>query len=216
MVGGLNMAIAIIDNASDTPAIQCFNKLIEVTNKRFTYHIPAWQGIESVQRLKSTPEALFLLGSYSNVEDRFEWQKHVAEYARNALEKGIPVLGICFGHQLMADSYGGEGGRIDSGGTHKLTRRFETEDDAFTFVVEHSFEIKRLPKDFVVKGTSPACKYDFVAHSKLPYWGVQGHPEASWDFVEDTQEDGLSLAEYNLATRDGERFIQTFINQFLS
>ncbi len=210
------MSIAVIDNASDTPAIQCYNKLMEFTGRKFTYHIPAFQGIESLRRLQERPEALFLFGSYSNVKDRLNWQKQVADYTKNALETGIPVLGICFGHQIMADAFGGEVGRVQSEVARRGARQFKTEDNAFTFVMDHSYEITRLPQDFVTMGSSPECRHDFVAHAKLPYWGVQGHPEASWDFVEATQEGRMGREQYETARRDGERFIHDFLKKFLS
>jgi len=210
------MSIAVIDNASDTPAIQCFNRLVERTGRVFTYHIPAVQGIESLRRLKRPPEAIFLFGSYSNIHERQAWHKQVADYSLNALESGVPILGICFGHQLMADALGGEVSHIAQDKPHKLTRRFETKDDSFTFVMEHSYEISRMPASLVTVGASPACRHDFVAHAQLPYWGVQGHPEASWDFVEATQDGLLSEAEYLSAQKDGDRFIDMFLGKFLT
>ena len=57
-------------------------------------------------------KAIISLGSYAHVDEKREWFKPLKQYLLKALEKGIPVLGICFTHQLMGVHYGLKIGKL--------------------------------------------------------------------------------------------------------
>src|SRR5690606_2484463 len=48
-----------------------------------------------------------LTGSGAMVTDRLDWSEATAEWLRGAVAAGLPLLGICYGHQLLADALGG-------------------------------------------------------------------------------------------------------------
>lgn len=52
-------------------------------------------------------DALIMTGSPLSVTDLAPWMLKTAEYLREAADAGMPVLGVCFGHQLLAHAYGG-------------------------------------------------------------------------------------------------------------
>ncbi len=213
------MHVSIIDCATITPAYQCFNKLVKAFAIPMEYHLPPANGIQSLRRNKPS-DAYILFGSYSNVCDRFAWQKEVALFAQEKLEANIPVLGICFGHQLMADHFGGT---IDlctpDGKLLEGTRQFTVLQNQWGFssgeVLRifkcHKYEIKKLPNSFECLGSSPECTYELVRHKHLPYLGIQGHPEASWDFYE-TLDPPLGSQEIEEASTDGLSILHRFLN----
>lgn len=51
-----------------------------------------------------------LSGSWAMVTDRPEWSERTAAWIRDAVGASLPLLGICYGHQLMAHALGGEVG----------------------------------------------------------------------------------------------------------
>jgi GMP synthase (glutamine-hydrolysing) len=102
------------------------------------------------------------------------------------LELGIPVLGICYGEQLMAQILGGrvEPGKVREYGPAELA--IEREDALFAGLLErprrtvwmsHGDRVAELPPGFVVLATSEGSPYAAVRHAERPLWGLQFHPE---------------------------------------
>lgn len=48
-----------------------------------------------------------ITGSWAMVTDRLDWSEHTAAWARALILAGAPLLGVCYGHQLMAHAMGG-------------------------------------------------------------------------------------------------------------
>ena len=96
----------------------------------------------------------------------------------------LPVLGICFGHQVIGLLYGAE---VSIGKEDRDLRRMEIlqdeplfaglsgEDD---FQQDHTEEIT-LPRDFIHLATSSHCFNEAMVHPERPVYGVQFHPESS-------------------------------------
>lgn len=105
---------------------------------------------------------------------------------REYLEKAdFPILGICAGHQFIAQFFGGEAkpSKIPEFGKIELT--LVKEDKALfkgvpkkSIVWEsHNDEVTALPKDFEVLGKSENCEIQAMHHKEKPFYGLQFHPE---------------------------------------
>ncbi len=53
---------------------------------------------------------IIVTGSHDNVTDHAEWNERLAGWLAEAVERGTPTLGICYGHQVLAYALGGEVG----------------------------------------------------------------------------------------------------------
>lgn len=209
-----NKHILVIDPAINEPATPCFNKLVlSYPNIRFTFHLPAIIGTKTFQ---STPnfDGMFILGSASFVNENLPWQEEVFAFTKASLEKNIPVLGICFGHQLVAKGFGA---KIDfvMENQEKLggVRLVHFRNQAMTFAVNHRQEIKTLPDCFENLAGSEKISCEIIRHKTLPFIGIQAHPEAS-EFFMDEYIGGLSALDKKNAEKDGANFINYFLNTF--
>jgi anthranilate synthase component 2 len=110
---------------------------------------------------------------------------------RAAAAEGIPVLGVCLGHQAMAEAFGGKvirAGRQMHGKTtdvvHAGDALFEGIASPVRAMRYHSLIVSpsELPSDIVVTAWSgdrnPGEEIMALRHASHPVWGVQFHPES--------------------------------------
>jgi len=130
-----------------------------------------------------------ITGSPAMVSSREDWSEHTAEWLRQAVKTGLPILGVCYGHQLLAHALGGRAGRNPAGrqiGTVKAQLIDSTTDDpllgglprTFTAQTSHSEVVLELPLDAERLATSPLDD-NFAIRFAENVWGVQFHPEFS-------------------------------------
>lgn len=128
-------------------------------------------------------------GSAAMVSDRQGWSERAAGWLREAAHAGLPLLGICYGHQLLAHALGGEVGDNPAGremGTVEVSLHPEAADDPlfaalpvrFTAQASHLQAVLRPPEQAVVLARSrlDGCQAFRWGRST---WGVQFHPEFS-------------------------------------
>lgn len=128
-------------------------------------------------------------GSHSMVTEKLPWSEASAAWLAQLVAAQVPVLGICYGHQLLAHAMGGEAGYNPRGleiGTREITR--VAVDDALLGAMPQSFMAQtthqqsalRLPPGAVLLASSEADPHH--AFRIGPHaWGVQFHPEFSAD-----------------------------------
>ena len=141
-------------------------------------------------------DALWVLGGPMDVwqEEKYLWLKTEKNYIKEAVvTKGVPYLGLCLGHQLLADALGGQVGPskhpeigvlevqlTEHGATGVL---FDDFDDRFPCLQWHGAEVKKLPEGALVLATSPACTVQAMSWGTRAF-SVQFHVEIENDTVE--------------------------------
>ncbi len=132
---------------------------------------------------------VIVTGSSSMVTDRHDWSERTADWLRDRLDAGLPVLGICYGHQLLAHTLGGEVDYNPQGremGTVAVDLHPHAGDDPlfaplpgrFEVQVSHLQSVLRPPAGATVLARSDqdACQaFRWRDHA----WGLQFHPEFS-------------------------------------
>jgi GMP synthase (glutamine-hydrolysing) len=127
-----------------------------------------------------------ITGSHCMVTDHLPWSETLAVWLERAVRAGMPVLGICYGHQLLAYALGGEVGDNPRGSEYGTTTihllppaindpLLEDTTGQFIAQVCHKQTVLRLPPGAVLlaKSDKDDCQV-FVLDNA---WGLQFHPE---------------------------------------
>lgn len=212
--------IAIIDPFVKSPAVSCFNRLVQMLNLPASYHLPSLFGNETLYRDQDKTSAYIVLGSASHVHENLPWHTPLAQFLVEELHKNKPVLGCCFGHQLMCHAFGAkveyyESQEVKLSGKRKVTICQDqwnfAKGEEFHLAITHRQVVKDLPATLIELGQG--LSHDIVIHQTLPFLGTQAHPEASSYFCQhDIQ--NLTISEEKLTQDDGERLIRRFFEYF--
>jgi GMP synthase (glutamine-hydrolysing) len=155
-------------------------------------------------------DGIVVTGSPAMVSDRAAWSESAAAWLAKAVDLGVPVLGVCYGHQLLAHALGGQVGYHPEGresGTYDIKLRSAAQNDALfaglpdrvKAQLTHRQSVLELPAEAVLLASN-----DFEQHQAFRVgplaWGVQFHPEFTADIMtaylraqaSDLQREGLS------------------------
>lgn len=132
-------------------------------------------------------QAVLITGSHHMVTDHEAWSDALLPYIREMAERNLPVLGVCYGHQLLAEALGGSAGYHPEGaeiGTVAVTLSEAGQQDPllgqlpnpFSAHVTHSQSALTLPDNAVLLAHNSYEPHQaFRVNNNI--WGVQFHPE---------------------------------------
>lgn len=96
------------------PYAAMFQRMFDAAESGFDYEvIPAFDG--NTLPDPGDLQAVLITGSAAGVYDELAWLAPLRDFIRKAYAVEAPMLGICFGHQIMADALGGEVRRSEKG-----------------------------------------------------------------------------------------------------
>ena len=203
--------VAIIDCAVSEPTLYCYNRLVQ-QGVPASYHSANLFGLRTLSNLDHFYAAI-ILGSYTHVHENLPWHKNLAEWSVNALNNNLPILGICFGHQLIASAFGSTVVKNPHGNREGLVE-VTTAKDNFSIFYSHEYHVSDLSNDFTEMGRSKDLPHDIIQHRTLPFVGIQGHPEGSERFNQEMLNSPLTPEASSLCQKDGIRFIKDFLNDY--
>jgi GMP synthase (glutamine-hydrolysing) len=119
----------------------------------------AWPGSWAVHDVRTTAplpgpraaDAFVITGSSSSVTERAPWMLRAEALVRDIVSAQVPLLGICFGHQMIAQALGGQVEKNPRGreiGTVRVERRA---DDPLFAGLPRTFDVNATHVDAVVK-----------------------------------------------------------------
>jgi len=143
----------------------------------FSELLPHHVGVEEVRKRK--PKGLILSGGPASV-----YAAGAPRLERELLELGIPVLGICYGMQLIATELGGrvEGAQVGEFGRSELTvrdpgRLFAGLPEQQTCWMSHRDTVYAPPPGFTALASSTGSPVAALEHVERGIYGIQFHPE---------------------------------------
>jgi GMP synthase (glutamine-hydrolysing) len=132
-------------------------------------------------------DGIVVTGSPAMVSDREQWSELTADWLLQAVRHSVPVLGVCYGHQLLAHALGGVAGDRLQGresGTFEVILCPEAKSDPlfsglparFPAQLTHRQSALRLPDDAVLLAYSDNEPHQAFRVGDCA-WAVQFHPE---------------------------------------
>ena len=114
------------------------------------------------------------------------YDENSPHYSAEILNIGIPILGICYGHQLLSFLAGGKIAPAKSGSEYGNTRLFAEKNKLFSGVpyesncfMSHTDYVKDLPEGFISIAKTDKCPNAAVWDASRGLYGVQFHPEVT-------------------------------------
>ncbi|MEH2920998.1 glutamine amidotransferase [Samsonia erythrinae] len=138
--------------------------------------------------------AVIISGSWSMVTERLDWSEYTADWLRSAFDADIPMLGVCYGHQLLADALGGKVGDNPNGkevGVQIVTTHEAAAQDAllrdypqrFGAYLTHQQSVLEPPVGAQVLASSEMDGCQIIRYSDRVLT-VQFHPEFNADIMQ--------------------------------
>ena len=140
--------------------------------------------IDNSEIIKKDIVGIILSGGPLNVyeNDKFIFDKKI-------LKLKVPILGICFGHQILSKELGG---RVKKS-THRefglakitkvsnsiLTRNFFNKKNTNNVWMSHTDQVSKMPKNFKIIASTQNSKLTIIENFKDNFYGVQFHPEVT-------------------------------------
>ncbi len=128
-------------------------------------------------------EGWLLTGSRHGAYEDHPFIRPLEEFIRKAYAAKVPMVGICFGHQIIAQALGGKVEKFQGGWSVGPTD-YDFGGEHVTLNAWHQDQVTELPNDAEVIATSPFCQYAALAYDDRAFT-VQAHPEFSSPFVAD-------------------------------
>lgn len=130
-------------------------------------------------------------GSASSVYDNEPWIQRLNEFVAELYRNKVPFVGICFGHQMIAEAIGGKCRRAANGwgvgikNVKIISKKpwMRPELDSYNLIVSHLDQVCELPEGSEVLGTNEHCPTSMFMVDEH-FLGIQGHPEFSAAYAE--------------------------------
>ena len=179
-------------------AVDCVRKIYGDFEDWFAAGLGDSASVEVVDCTKTEPSTdagnyagIIVTGSAAMVSHREDWSERTGEWLKEAVAQGVPVLAVCYGHQLLAQAMGGSVGPNPGGrqiGSRLINLTAEGKADAllsnlpeqFIAQASHVESVLSLP-DGAVRLADMNVDENYAYRIGDHAWSIQFHPEFSAD-----------------------------------
>jgi len=131
-------------------------------------------------------DRIILSGSLTGAEEDAPWVDALMSFIRETVDRGVPLFGVCYGHQMIARALGGKQvvgkNRVPEFGWTEVeiieqSPLFEGLENRFHSFSYHYDCVKELPAGFRLLARSEDCEIQAYTIQDKPVFGIQFHPE---------------------------------------
>jgi GMP synthase (glutamine-hydrolysing) len=136
-------------------------------------------------------DGIVITGSRASVYWDEAWIPELVDYVAEAADDGVPVLGVCYGHQVLAEALGGRVAGMDGFELGYNTVRHDDDElfadvpESFTVFTSHGDAVVDLPPGATLLAEN---EHGVHAFREGHCWGVQFHPEYDVETAEEVAE----------------------------
>jgi len=158
---------------------------------RFDYRVVSVHEDQDLPADLASIDAVLATGSPAMVTHRHPWSEATADWLRGVHEQSLPMIGVCYGHQLIAHALGGKVGPNPAGRQmgSRMVDILDLDDrllgplgPATVFQVTHLEVVLQAPPGSRVIAKN-ANDLNHGLHFGNNSWGVQFHPEFNQDIM---------------------------------
>jgi len=174
--------------------------------------------------------AYLITGSASDAYGASPWISNLKRFL-NAAKGNAAFVGICFGHQVMAEAFGGKVARSPKGwgmGNHRYVivrqQPWAGRTTEITLTASHQDQVVELPPASEVVAGNAFCPLGFIAYQDQPAISLQLHPEFETNFAialaegrrgRGIRDEDIDRAISSLRCPNDRELVAGWINQFL-
>lgn len=134
-----------------------------------------------------------LTGSVHAAYDKLDWIAQLEDFIRLSYDSNVPITGICFGHQVMAQALGGRTEKYSGGwGIGHTQYTFTQDSSSVDLLALHQDQVVEIPSEATIIAFTDFCAYAGLAY-KGSALSFQPHPEFTPEFMQDIIEHKIKL-----------------------
>lgn len=146
------------------------------------FEVQGWNVVEGVfPGSVQDADGWLITGSRHGVYEPHDWIPPLEEFIRAVYADGRPMIGVCFGHQIIAQALGGKVEKY-AGGWSVGRTEYDMNGRPYAINAWHQDQVVEKPEEATVIARTEFCKYAGLRYDDR-IWTIQPHPEYDSDFM---------------------------------
>jgi GMP synthase (glutamine-hydrolysing) len=146
------------------------------------FEVQGWNVVDGVfPDSVEDADGWLITGSRHGVYEPHDWIAPLEEFIRAVYADGRPMIGVCFGHQIIAQALGGKVEKY-AGGWSVGRTEYDMNGRTYAINAWHQDQIVEKPEEATVIARTDFCKYAGLLYDDR-IWTIQPHPEYDSDFM---------------------------------